>query len=253
MYKQKNDGQREEKKVAFTLAEVLITLAILGVVAAISIPNIVQNYQRRVTVTKIKKYYAKLTEAYDLYRIENPNENYPANSTELFNTFIRPYFKISYDAGLDYREKHPKILPSDKYKYLNGNEWASLINYNSYVAKLADGSVILATLDTSQTYSPQLTYSHVGTIRIDVNGKSGPNQYGVDLFSFVLLTRGGKLQEIALHDGIIWGNKSLKTRLGEKCGKNTDGAGCAAWIIAKGNMKYLDCPRGIDFDTEQCK
>ena len=51
------------KKDGFTLAEVLITLSILGVVAAISIPNIVQNYQKRLTVTKLQKAYAVLEQA----------------------------------------------------------------------------------------------------------------------------------------------------------------------------------------------
>ena len=45
---------------AFTLAEVLITLSILGVVAAISIPNIIQQYQKRLTITKLQKAYANL-------------------------------------------------------------------------------------------------------------------------------------------------------------------------------------------------
>ena len=47
-------------KQAFTLAEVLITLSILGVVAAISVPNIIQQYQKRLTVTKLQKAYANL-------------------------------------------------------------------------------------------------------------------------------------------------------------------------------------------------
>ena len=39
------EGMR--KKAAFTLAEVLITLTILGIVAAIAVPNLVRNYQRK--------------------------------------------------------------------------------------------------------------------------------------------------------------------------------------------------------------
>ena len=45
-------------KKAFTLAEVLITLSILGVVAAISIPNIITNFQDKADMTKLKKYYS---------------------------------------------------------------------------------------------------------------------------------------------------------------------------------------------------
>ena len=40
---------------AFTLAEVLITLAIIGVVAAVTIPSLVNKYQERVKITKLKK------------------------------------------------------------------------------------------------------------------------------------------------------------------------------------------------------
>ena len=45
-------------KKAFTLAEVLITLTILGVVAAIAVPNLIRNYQDKVTVTQVKKAYS---------------------------------------------------------------------------------------------------------------------------------------------------------------------------------------------------
>ena len=44
----------------FTLAEVLITLSILGVVAAIAIPNIIQQYQKKLTITKLQKAYANI-------------------------------------------------------------------------------------------------------------------------------------------------------------------------------------------------
>ena len=47
-------------KKGFTLAEVLITLSILGVVAAIMIPNVIQQYQKRSTITKLQKAYANL-------------------------------------------------------------------------------------------------------------------------------------------------------------------------------------------------
>ena len=52
----------KKNKNGFTLTEVLITLSILGVVAAISIPNMIQNYKKRVTVTKIQKAYAQINQ-----------------------------------------------------------------------------------------------------------------------------------------------------------------------------------------------
>ena len=52
-----------KNKKGFTLAEVLITLSILGVVAAISIPNLIRSYEKTLTVTKLKMAYANLEKA----------------------------------------------------------------------------------------------------------------------------------------------------------------------------------------------
>lgn len=42
-------------KLGFTLAEVLITLGIIGVVSAITIPSLISKYEKQATVTKLKK------------------------------------------------------------------------------------------------------------------------------------------------------------------------------------------------------
>jgi len=52
-----------EKRAAFTLAEVLITLAIIGVVAAMTIPTLVANYQKKVVVTKLQKFYSTMSQS----------------------------------------------------------------------------------------------------------------------------------------------------------------------------------------------
>ena len=49
-------------KKAFTLAEVLITLGIIGIVAAMTLPTVVNKYQERVTVTKVKKFYSLINQ-----------------------------------------------------------------------------------------------------------------------------------------------------------------------------------------------
>lgn len=43
---------------AFTLAEVLITLGIIGIVAAMTLPAIIQNYQKMVLKSQFKKAYS---------------------------------------------------------------------------------------------------------------------------------------------------------------------------------------------------
>ena len=52
------------KKSAFTLAEVLITLGIIGVVAALTIPSLIQKYEEKQTVSQVKKAYSEISQAY---------------------------------------------------------------------------------------------------------------------------------------------------------------------------------------------
>lgn len=61
-------------KRGFTLAEVLITLGIIGVVAAITIPNLMTHFQQEQTVTKLKKAYSVINQAYksSLMKSESP-------------------------------------------------------------------------------------------------------------------------------------------------------------------------------------
>ena len=51
------------RRAAFTLAEVLITLGIIGVVAALTIPILISNYRKQVTETKLKQTYSILSNA----------------------------------------------------------------------------------------------------------------------------------------------------------------------------------------------
>ena len=63
--------RRGRKRAAFTLAEVLITLAIIGVVAALTIPTLVQKYKERETVTRVKEFYSVFSQAYQLAILEH--------------------------------------------------------------------------------------------------------------------------------------------------------------------------------------
>ena len=58
-------------KKGFTLAEVLITLAIIGIVAAMTIPTLVNNYRKKDTTAKLKKFYSTMIQAIQLSELEN--------------------------------------------------------------------------------------------------------------------------------------------------------------------------------------
>ena len=51
-------------KRGFTLAEVLITLGIIGIVAAMTMPTLIGNYQKNVTVNRLKKNYATISQMF---------------------------------------------------------------------------------------------------------------------------------------------------------------------------------------------
>ena len=59
------------RRAAFTLAEVLITLGIIGVVAAMTIPTLIADYQEKVLVTKVKQGHSQLMNAIQLYVAQN--------------------------------------------------------------------------------------------------------------------------------------------------------------------------------------
>lgn len=86
---------------AFTLAEVLITLAIIGVVAALTIPNIVQSYKKKAVETKLLKFYTTMQEVVKLSEIENGNkmswivQDSSHTIEDFYNTYLAKYLKVT--------------------------------------------------------------------------------------------------------------------------------------------------------------
>lgn len=62
------DGKTD--MVAFTLAEVLITLGIIGIVAALTLPPVVQNYRNQAVGAKLSKFYSLVNQAIQLSEAE---------------------------------------------------------------------------------------------------------------------------------------------------------------------------------------
>ena len=93
-------------KKAFTLAEVLITLGIIGVVAALTMPALIAKYKEKETIVRLKKAYSMMSQAYQLAINENgAPENWnliaqasPEGAENFLNT-IAPYLKITKNCG----------------------------------------------------------------------------------------------------------------------------------------------------------
>ena len=219
---------KNKKSKGFTLAEVLITLGIIGVVAAITMPTLINNYKEKVTVNKVKKFYSMMSQAYLLSVKDNEhadswNVGNGASSTTATQlaSYFKPYLKIQKDCGTS----SGCLGYTSPVKQLSGASYN--INYESqswvYKIILMDGSTMwLAT--SSSTYC-KTSYSGLldvcGIIYYDVNGGKEPNTLGIDIFDFYLSPDG------------------LSTSTSNGCSKTGSGWGCSKYIIQKSNMNYL--------------
>ena len=94
------------KKHAFTLAEVLITLGVIGVVAAVTLPAVIQNYQKHAVETQIKKAYSMFNQALQMSVAQNGEAKYwdetlGANNAENSRLFTEKYI-VPYLKGVNF-------------------------------------------------------------------------------------------------------------------------------------------------------
>lgn len=164
------------KLKGFTLAEVLVTLTILGIITAIIIPSIHNKYKNIQTVIKLKQIYAKFQTITDTAIIETglqpenwlPNENKKSGINDkreiIYNNFIKPYLKtnnFNKDTGTFYDNQGTKYTLStaphnpDGFFYIDENT----PNNSGYKFLLAN-------------------------LIVDINGDKKPNKYGQDIFVF---------------------------------------------------------------------
>lgn len=232
------------RKYGFTLAEVLITLAVIGIVAALTIPTLMQNADERATVTTLKKTYSTLSQAYKLAEQEYGTPDLwgmtsAAGSYYQMLSYLVPYLKVDKDCTDGSMGCFP---PNVMYRYLaaaQGN-YAMINNLpDRPKIRLIDGTLIQGSLVSSNcgTYwGPTNSLGNVcASYNVDINGNKGPNQFGKDTFTFLLTKFGvipaGAQQQTA---GQYFSNDC-------KDQNSARAFGCTAWIIQNENMDYLDC------------
>ncbi len=177
----------------FTLAEVLVTLGIIGVVSAMTIPTLMQNHQRKVYVTQLHKVYNVVQQALLQYRTDrNAIDIKEAGLTSKasMSEFFHKYFKVIQDC--DKGVADPCF--ADDYKNINGNSVTD-INGNDWhggaCAVIADGSAICldSPVFTGASFEDGRTVT-AGNVFVDVNGKQGPNIVGRDAFILAIFSDG---------------------------------------------------------------
>ncbi len=172
-------------KRGFTLAEVLITLGIIGVVATVTMPTLIKNYQKHETVNRLKETYSILYQAIRMSETENglletweiPNAGWGANTytygKTFFEQYLKPYIKVAKECKYKSNE-----CWADEYIWSNGvadNSYFPASQNSTYGMVLANGSVI--------GFWPRGSFCE---IYVDLNGKKGPNKTDKDAFDIII-------------------------------------------------------------------
>jgi prepilin-type N-terminal cleavage/methylation domain-containing protein len=241
-----SDKKLINDQTAFTLAEVLITLLIIGAVASLTIPTIIADTEKAETATQVKKYQSVLSQA--VMNIKNEYGsiiNSPLNSNGDYingwNT-LKPYLNLAKDCGTATGQT---CWANGIYKHLNNTDW---VNFNNYFVLgrgvLADGSSIdyeariNCITNKSTTNKGPLYNSNCGTIYIDVNGHKPPNTAGRDVFAWHVLQNGTVYPIGTLDDVFLGCDPTSNDITPSSDGAPGFGYGCTAKVIKDGKIDY---------------
>lgn len=222
-----------KKTLAFTLAEVLITLVIIGVVAAITVPTLIANSNDQAIRSALRKNYSVLQQATERYYVDNGE--HLSMETNFSEDFFFKYFSLAQNctiSGCNFGE-------DIKYKNYAGfemDEYSGITERSGVM--LADGTFISYLYQNK--YNGEDKYVAVTskerglTILVDVNGAKKPNTYGKDLFKFdIILENGDGSSGLSkVRPGGAEGDHQTEEKWC-KPGYNhdTNGAGCTAKML----------------------
>ena len=193
-------------KKAFTLAEVLIVLGITGVVAALTIPTLIQKYKMRSFEVAFKKQYSVLNNAINYIQLNN-------NLTECYVAVINVIYQGKPASNYVGRNSdcvalknelisNLKLTPINKYSgftsvskvsadggvMVNAHvDYYRVLQSNSNFYLLPDGAVVMFQHTDGDSYYNNLIF-------IDVNGAKGPNKWGYDVYCLTLVSNNGVLR-----------------------------------------------------------
>lgn len=208
----------------FTLAEVLITLVIIGVVAAITVPAVLQSTERQETVSKLKKAYSVLQQATTKIATEEGVQVGDFSlmpEDEFFDKFINTVhtMKLCKSGAGCFPDKPIKTLAGSDWKVYN--EGNSLITTDGTAFGWVKGGTDYC---AGKGISQEDLQNSVGRFIVDLNGAAPPNRFGYDVFFFIMVQGKGVVPAGAADHS--------------DCKKNGLGITCASVVLSTGTLKY---------------
>ena len=233
---------------AFTLAEVLITLGIIGVVAALTIPSLVANHQEKATVSQLKKAYSTMSNALvlamnehgtvDQWGLTASGAGSDITGAANFYEKISPYLVVLNDCknkGGCFYDGYYNTLGTKKEQFAGTAS-------NFYTFTLTDGTAIAIWTTQSSTCTNDAS-AICAVLFVDINGKKKPNTTGRDGFWFRVrnnrIVPYGTTDEEFQSCAYIDGTYPSRT--------------CTAWVLYNENLDYMHC-KGLSWDgKKKCK
>jgi len=228
-----------KKRIAFTLAEVLITLLIIGIVASLIIPGLIADTQKQEDYTRLLKAVSVIQNAANLVRMENGGRMAGVANTSLdFANLFAPklnYIKFCKDQT---DSENCYISNSADMYTLNGG---FVGNYSPYPYSVhpkivtSDGFVYIFQLLSSSCKESHYVVNGIpetcGVVFVDINGVKHPNAWGKDIFTILIND----------NNAIVYGNSKGTNPL-TGCDSESisiwNGGTCAGRAIMEGEIKY---------------
>lgn len=250
MQKEDIKQKRGLKKVvlnAFTLAEVLIVIGIIGIVAEMIIPDLMNKFQNQTYVVGMKKAYAATNQALAMLAndygctgdLKCTNLFTASSTAQDFGDQIVKYFKVIKNCQMNTTVGCFSTAVSGYYDHSNGeDDYTAYGNYYRFVTVDGMNYMYFDTKTNCAGFGGAVTHmSQVcGVLYIDVNGDTKPNSLGRDIQYFFITN--GKGPSLYVQGGIDDPANYWKT-VGKCTSTNTEGGDCAARIIDEGwQMNY---------------
>ena len=188
----------------FTMAEVLIILGIIGIIAAMTFPSLVAKHQKYITAISLKRTYNILQQAinrsvadhgevgeWDLAGIRGYANISNTQRQELLEQFVSIYIVPYFSKLRDVEFTKFKNLGYEQILGIDGSPTPTMFDIGGEYLILTDGTIIGITIDNTGNQGTEENPIYVTTnlaFYVDINGKKNPNTIGKDIFVFILIT-----------------------------------------------------------------
>lgn len=252
---------------AFTLSEILLTMAILGIVAAMTMPGLIASYKNKVYVVQLEKSLSQFEQAMQNIMVKHECTDIVCTSVfdgtssdagwnDKINDEITKSIKVvrTYKNGIAAAPHIKSQYLKPRNSYTSNMDWAATEGYKFITPDGVFYHIKNRDCEKTPAGNSAIIRNFCADVTIDVNSERLPNQYGRDLFTFVVAQNGhlyavnGSEYAIALHgDNGLTSNDYWENNI-DACAGNVQndytitsvkGLGCAARIMGQGwKMDY---------------